>query len=66
MPSGWPSAIAPPLGLTCSASSASPERAQHRQRLRGEGFVEFDHVDGGEREPDPRQRLRTPASGRCP
>ena len=24
MPSGWPSAIAPPFGLTCSASSASP------------------------------------------
>ena len=24
MPSGWPSAIAPPFGLTCSASSGSP------------------------------------------
>ena len=24
MPSGWPSAIAPPLGLTCSASSGRP------------------------------------------
>src|SRR3972149_2547410 len=24
MPSGWPSAMAPPLGLTCSASSGSP------------------------------------------
>ena len=24
MPSGWPSAIAPPCGLTCSASSARP------------------------------------------
>ena len=45
MPSGWPSAIAPPFGLTCSASSGNAKLAQHRERLRGERLVEFDHID---------------------
>ena len=31
MPSGWPSAIAPPFGLTCSASSGRPSCAQRGQ-----------------------------------
>ena len=57
MPSGWPSAIAPPFGLTCAASSATPSCAQHRQRLRGERLVQLDHVDVVERAGRPRQQL---------
>ena len=45
MPSGWPSAIAPPFGFTRASSSARPSVAQHRERLRGERFVELDDVD---------------------
>ena len=41
-PSGWPSAMAPPSGLTLAGSRL--EVAHHRQRLRGEGFVELDPV----------------------
>ena len=44
-PSGWPSAMAPPCGLTCSASSGRPSWRSHRQRLRGERLVQLDHVD---------------------
>ena len=36
--------MAPPFGLTCAASSGRPEVARHRQRLRGEGLVQFDDV----------------------
>ena len=42
--------MAPPLGFTCSASSAQTEFAQHRQRLGGEGLVQLDHVDVAELE----------------
>ena len=42
-PSGWPSAMAPPSGLTLAGSSSSV--VDHGQRLRGEGFVEFDPVE---------------------
>ena len=45
MPSGWPSAIAPPFGFTCSASSGNAEPAQHRERLAGERLVELDGVE---------------------
>ena len=49
MPSGWPSAIAPPLGLTCAASSGKPQLAQHRERLAGERLVQLDHLELPER-----------------
>ena len=54
MPSGWPSAIAPPFGLTCASSSAMPSCAQHGDALAGEGFVELDHVEVGRLESQPR------------
>ena len=44
MPSGWPSAIAPPLGFTCARVVGQAKVAQHGERLRGEGLVELDHV----------------------
>ena len=45
MPSGWPSAIAPPLGFTRGVVVGDAELAKHREALRGEGLVEFDHVE---------------------
>ncbi len=33
MPSGWPSAMAPPLALTRGSSSAMPSRAERRRAL---------------------------------
>jgi hypothetical protein len=39
-PSGWPSAIAPPIGLTFAGSR--PTGVDHRQRLRGKGLVQLD------------------------
>jgi hypothetical protein len=56
-PSGWPSAIAPPFGLTRGSSSARPEVAQHRQALRGEGLVELDHVHLRQRQAGQLQHL---------
>ncbi len=50
-PSGWPSAIAPPFGLTCESVVGQAVIARHRQRLRGEGLVQFDDVDVGESQP---------------
>jgi hypothetical protein len=44
-PSGCPSAIAPPLPLTCSASSASPRLRVHASNLSGKGFIDFDAVE---------------------
>ena len=44
MPSGWPSAMAPPFGLTCSASSGRPSCAV-RPAPGGEGLVQFDDVE---------------------
>ena len=55
-PSGCPSAIAPPFGLTCSASSGSPARAAP-QGLRGEGLVELDDVDVVDLQPGPVEQL---------
>ena len=45
MPSGWPSAMAPPFGFTCSRVVGDAEVAQRGQHLRGEGLVQLDHVD---------------------
>ena len=53
MPSGWPSAIAPPLGFTRGIVVGKAELAQHGEALRGEGLVQFDHVDVGDREAEP-------------
>ena len=36
--------MAPPLGLTCAASSATPSSRRHREPLRGERFVQLDHI----------------------
>ncbi len=57
MPSGWPSAIAPPFGLTCARVVREPEATQHRERLRGESLVELDHVEVADREAEPRHQL---------
>ena len=66
-PSGWPSAIAPPFGLTCSASSGRPELPQHGQRLRGERLVQLDHVDVADAQARcGRAASAWPAPGRCP
>ena len=50
MPSGWPSAMAPPLRLTRGSSSACRDRAL-RPALRGKGFVYFNHIHCVERSP---------------
>jgi hypothetical protein len=56
-PSGCPNAIAPPSGLTCPASSASPSPRSTAQRLRGERFVQLDHFDLIELEAGQREHL---------
>ena len=67
MPSGWPSAIAPPLGFTCGVVVGKAELAQHREALRGEGLVQFDHVEVADLEAEALQQLlATRAPGRCP
>ena len=57
IPSGWPRAMAPPLGFTCSASSGRPRLAQHREGLRGERLVQLDHVDVGHLDPGAVEQL---------
>ena len=47
-PSGWPSAMAPPL--TLSRAGSIGKLAQAGDRLRGERFVELDEVDLIERQ----------------
>ena len=42
-PSGWPSAIAPPLTLSRAGSIGSS--CKHGQHLRGERFVQLDEID---------------------
>ena len=54
-PSGWPSAIAPPLTFTFAGSS--PSCLDHRQRLRREGLVQLDEVDLVERQAGQLERL---------
>ena len=49
--------MAPPFGLTCSASSAQPELAQAGQRLAGEGLVQLDQVEIGDRKPEAVEKL---------
>ena len=55
-PSGWPSAIAPPSGLTFAR--IEPEVLDHRERLRRERLVQLDPVDVVEPEPGLLQHLR--------
>ena len=50
-PTGWPSAMAPPFGLTLRRIEAEP--AADRQRLRGEGLVRLDHVEVLDRQAEP-------------
>ena len=57
MPSGWPSAMAPPLALTCGGVVGDAELAQHGERLAGEGLVEFDHVEIAGRQAEPGAEL---------
>src|SRR5580700_6180212 len=45
MPSGWPSAIAPPLGLTRGSSSGSPRARSTATPCEAKGLVEFDAVE---------------------
>ena len=45
MPSGWPSAIAPPLGFTRGVVVGEAELAKHGEALGGEGLVQLDHVE---------------------
>ena len=47
MPTGWPSAIAPPLTLTIVVGDA--EVAHRRDADRGERLVELEQVDVGDR-----------------
>ena len=57
MPSGWPSAMAPPLGLTCSASSARPSwRSTARAWLAKASFSSID-VEIGDLRPSRSQQL---------
>ena len=43
-PTGWPSAMAPPLTLSLSCGISGLTRDEHGEHLRGEGFVDFDEV----------------------
>ena len=58
---GWPSAIAPPFTFTFSGSR--PSGLDHGQGLGGEGLVQLDEVDVGEREAGLLQRLRDRLDG---
>ena len=48
-PIGWPRAIAPPRTLVLAGSR--PKRPHAGQALSGEGFVQFDQIDVGQRQP---------------
>ncbi len=50
MPSGWPSAIAPPFALTRGVVILERKFAQNGERLRREGFIQLDDVDVVDRE----------------
>jgi hypothetical protein len=54
-PRGWPSATAPPLTLTFCG--IEPRLLDHGQGLAGEGLVQLDEVDVGQREARQLQRL---------
>ena len=54
-PSGWPSAIAPPLTFSRSGSIGSSLQAG--EHLRGERFVQLDEIDLIERQPGELQHL---------
>ena len=67
MPSGWPSAMAPPLRVHVRGVVRQAELAEHRERLGGEGFVELDHVDLVDGEPPRSSSLpRRRRWARCP
>ncbi len=53
IPVGWPSAIAPPFGLTRSSSSSIPNNRRQASACR-ERLVHFDDVHVGDRRPDGR------------
>ena len=64
-PTGWPSAIAPPFGLTLLAVEV--EVLDHGERLGGERLVELDHVDVVERAAGALERLAHGGHrARCP
>ena len=63
-PSGWPSAMAPPL--TFSRSGSIGQLAQAGEHLRGERLVELDQVDSGRASGRPASAPSgSPAPGRC-
>ena len=45
MPSGWPSAIAPPFGIHARVVVGDAELAKDGQALSRERLVQFDHVE---------------------
>ena len=64
-PSGWPSAMAPPLTLTCVARDR--QLAQAGEHLRGERLVELDELDVRRATSRPAPApCASPAPGRCP
>ena len=67
MPKGWPSAIAPPCGLSRSSNGSMPDAARRRDHLRREGLIDLDDVDVVDGHPGALERLpATPRSDRGP
>ena len=64
MPNGWPRAIAPPNGLSCS--SVDVELARQRDDLGRERLVDLDDVDVVDRHPRCGEQAGSPGSGRRP
>ena len=55
------------VGVHLGSIVGEPELAQHREALRGEGLVQFDHVEVADLQAEALQQfLATPARGRCP
>ena len=63
-PSGWPSAMAPPL--TFSFSRVDAELARAVERLRGERLVELEEIDVLDLQPGGLSTLRTAGTGPMP
>ena len=67
MPSGWPSAIAPPFGLTWSASSGRPRsRSTARAWAAKASFSSTTSTVGRRRAPRGRAACGSPGPGPCP
>ena len=65
-PSGWPSEMPPPFGLTSSQPVLEARVAHELERDRRERLVDLDHRDVVQREPGPaRAPSRTPAGCRA-